>query len=131
MRCSFTRTGAVSRKPAARESNTARKSRRQRIAAAAEAALQTEGESSNAAVVQATDTERPQDSNRGLNLDSGDQEQAISSNDAVQPDDLHGLEDQQSEQRPAALEAGKEVNSFLLFQSVVTRLCILTYESLM
>lgn len=114
MNCSFTKTGAVSRKSTGRQSNAARKSRRRKLAAAAETALRNGEEPSNAPVVQATDKERRLDSEYGLNLNSIDHEQDISNSNTVRPSDLHCLENQQSEQQSAAPEAESEVKSFCL-----------------
>lgn len=108
MNCSFTKTSAVPRQSAARKSNAARKNRHRKISAAAEAALQTGEESSNAAVVQTADKDGRRMSSHGLNLDGDDHKQAANLSATVRPDDLHRPENQHSEQQPPALEAGVE-----------------------
>lgn len=128
MDCSFTGAGIASRRAIAKSSKAARKIRRRKLAAVAEAAsLQTE-ETSSTAVVQAADKEGHLDGGHDLNKDGEGHKQDVSSSTTVQPDDSYCPECQFSEQLPAALEADAEVKSFLPFPSAVRRVLILTYS---
>lgn len=125
MDCSF--TGTPSRRSIAKSSKAARKIRRRKLAAAAEAAsLQTGEEANNAAAVQAADKEGRFDAGHGLNVDGECHTQDIGSSTTTtgQPDDAHRCECQY----PAARKAEAEVRSLLFFPSAVRRVLILTYN---
>ncbi|UKZ66117.1 uncharacterized protein TrAtP1_007299 [Trichoderma atroviride] len=109
MSCSFSGTGAASRRSIAKNSKAARKIRRRKLVAAAErASLQTE-ETSTTAVVQAADEEGRLDGGHGPNVDGECHGQDISrSTTTVQPDDSHCPDCQFPEQHPATPESEAE-----------------------